>query len=78
LACDQCKENECRPGEELFVPRAIQLLHHDNPDVRAAAIDALGKVVRRRPDAAAALIAASESDANPGLRGMARRRTVHI
>src|SRR5438128_5647951 len=39
LACDQCKENECRPGEELFVPRALELLHHPNADVRASAID---------------------------------------
>ena len=31
LACDRCKENECRPGEELFVPRALELLHHHEP-----------------------------------------------
>ncbi len=75
LACDRCKENDCRPGEDLWVPRALELLHDRNPDRRAAAIDALGKVARRRPDAAAALAAAAEADSDRGLRGMARRRT---
>jgi HEAT repeat protein len=74
LACDRCKENECRPGEDLWVPRALELLHDPNPDLRAAAIDALGQVARRRPDAAAALATAAESDSDRGLRGMARRR----
>jgi HEAT repeat protein len=74
LACDQCKENECRPGEELFVPRALALLHHPNGDIRASAIDTLGKVVVRRPDVADALAAVAEHDRDPGLRGMARRR----
>jgi HEAT repeat protein len=74
LACDQCKENECRPGEELFVPRALELLHHDNPDIRASAIDTLGKVAPRRPDVAAALAAVAERDRDAGLRSMARRR----
>jgi HEAT repeat protein len=76
LACDRCKENECRPGEDLWVPRALELLHDPNPDLRAAAIDALGQVARRRPDAAAALATAAESDSDRGLRGMARRRAL--
>ena len=76
LACDQCKQNACRPGEELFVPRALEFLRtHPNPDIRAAAIDALGRVTARRPDVAAALVAAGESDRNAGVRNMARRRT---
>ena len=74
LACDQCKENACRPGEELFVPRALDLLHHPNADVRASAIDTLGKVVARRPDVAAALAEVARQDHDAGLRGMARRR----
>ena len=73
LACDRCKQNECRPGEELFVPRAIELLGHPDADVRAAAIDALGKVASRRPDVVAALAAAGERDPDSGLRSMARR-----
>jgi hypothetical protein len=44
-----------------------------NPDLRAAAIDALAKVASRRPDVAAALRAATETDPNRGLRSMARR-----
>ena len=75
LACDQCKQNECRPGDDLFVPRAFELLRvHPNPDVRAAAIDALGRVAQRRPDIAATLAAAGEDERNPDLRNMARRR----
>lgn len=73
LACDRCKQNACRPGEDLWVPRALEFLGHPNPDIRAAAIDALGKVVSRRPDVRAALAAAAESDKDKGLRGMARR-----
>lgn len=79
LACDKCKQNECRPADDLFVPRALQLLRdHPNPDVRAAAIDALGKVALRRHDIADALAAAGESDRDPGLRGMARHRARRI
>lgn len=74
LACDQCKQGECRPGDDLFVPRALELLRNPNPDVRAAAIDALGKVAGRRPDVAHVLAAAAESETHPGLRNMARRR----
>jgi HEAT repeat protein len=78
LACDQCKENECRPGEELFVPRALALLHHPNPDIRASAIDTLGKVVARRPDVADALAEVAQHDRDAGLRGMARRRMAAV
>ncbi len=74
LACDRCKQDDCRPGEDLFVPRAMELLHHHNPDVRASAIDTLGKVVQRRPDVADALAAAAQRDPDRGLRGMARQR----
>ena len=74
LACDRCKQNECRPAEDVWVPRALDLLHSRNPDLRAAAIDALGKVADRRADIAGALTAAAETDPDRGLRGMARRR----
>jgi HEAT repeat protein len=74
LACDRCKQNACRPGEDLWVPRAVEFLQtNTNPDLRAGAIDALAKVVSRRPDVAAVLRAAAETDANRGLRSMARR-----
>ena len=75
LACDRCKQNQCRPGEDLWVPRALKFLETDpNPDLRAAAIDALGKVALRRPDVATALGAAAETDPDRGLRSMARGR----
>jgi HEAT repeat protein len=73
LACDRCKENACRPGEDLWVPRALDLLHERDPDLRAAAIDALGKVAARRDDVAAALAHVAVTDTDKGLRGMARR-----
>jgi HEAT repeat protein len=74
LACDECKDGACRAREETWVPRALTLLHHPNPDLRAAAIDALGKVTKNRPDVTAALAITSRTDADRGLRGMARRR----
>ena len=73
LACDRCKQNECLPGEDLWVPRALEFLRHPDPDLRAGAIDALGNVVARRPDVAAALRAVAETDRDKGLRCMARR-----
>jgi HEAT repeat protein len=73
LACDRCKKNECSPGEELWVPRALEFLHDADPDLRAGAIDALGNVVARRPDVAAALRVVADNDRDKGLRGMARR-----
>lgn len=74
LACDACKQNECRPAEDLWVPRALDLLHDPNPDLRAAAIDALGKVAARLPEVSAALLAAAETETDRGLRSMARWR----
>src|ERR1700730_17335301 len=73
LACDQCKENECRPGEALFVPRALAVLHHPSADVRASAIDTLGKVVARRPDVAEAPAPVAQAHCGSGTRDMARR-----
>jgi HEAT repeat protein len=79
LACDACKQNDCRPADDLFVPRAVEFLRsHPDADLRAAAIDALGKVAQRRPDAVAALDDAGENDADPRLRSMARRRAERV
>lgn len=76
LACDRCKQNECRPGEELFVPKALEFVRdHPNPDVRAGAIDALARVASRRPDVAEALLVAAARDPHPGVRNMAHLRT---
>jgi HEAT repeat protein len=72
LACDACKQNECRPGDDLFVPRAIELTHDANPDLRAGAIDALGKAAQRGSvDAIAALESATVHEPDRGLREMA-------
>ena len=73
LACDRCKQDACRPGEELWIPTAIRFLADPDPDLRAAAIDALSKVAGHRDDAAAAVVAAATGDPDRGLRGMARR-----
>ena len=74
LACDQCKENACRPGEDLWVPRALEFMrNHPNADVRAGAIDALGKVASRMPEVADALADAADGERDAGLRDMARR-----
>jgi HEAT repeat protein len=74
LACDACKENECRPTDDLFLPRALELLRHPDPDVRAAAIDAVGRVAERRPEVAVTLVAVVDHERDAGLRNMARRR----
>lgn len=72
LACDRCKEGECRPGEDLFVPRAIEIVKtHRHPRVRAAAVDALGKVVHRRPDVAELLAQVAATDTDRLVRKMA-------
>jgi HEAT repeat protein len=72
LACDRCKQGECRPGEDLWVPRALELLSSARTDLRAGAIDALGKVASRRPEVAAALAHSAAEDPDKGLRGQAR------
>jgi HEAT repeat protein len=48
LACDACTKGECRPIDDLWVPRALQLAEHPNPDIRWGAIDALDKVEQRK------------------------------
>jgi len=74
LACDACKQNECRPGDDLFVPRAIELTRDPNPDLRAGAIDALGKAAQRGSvDAIAALESAAVHERDRNLREMADR-----
>lgn len=75
LACDRCKDGACRPGEQSFVPKAIDIVGADpRPEVRLAAVDALGKVVHRRSDAHAALEAAAAADGERAVRKAARLR----
>jgi HEAT repeat protein len=75
LACDLCKEGACRPSDDLFVPRALDLVrHHPDPDVRASAIDALGKAAERNPTVATALRAAAAGERHAGLRHLVDRK----
>lgn len=75
LACDQCKHDGCRVGDDLFVPRALDMIRsHPDADVRAAAIDAVGRAARRRPEVVEFLAAAVEHEPNRHLRSMAGRR----
>jgi HEAT repeat protein len=73
LACDACKQGECRPSDELWVPRAIELAGHENADLRAKAIDALGKALGRSADVADAMARIAATERHPGLRSMARK-----
>lgn len=70
LACDACTVGECRPGDELFVPRALELLSDPDPDVRAGAIDALQQVAKRDPSMRERMRALAEREPDSGLRGM--------
>lgn len=73
LACDRCKQDECRPGEDVWLPRALEFARsHPSAHVRARAIDALSKVASRRADVVDALAEIADSDRDRGLRGLAR------
>lgn len=81
LACDACKQNGCLPSDDLFVPRAIELLRRDpHPDVRASAIDALGRAGRRhpRPEVVEALARCADADPRRELRSMATQRLARL
>lgn len=44
LACDRCKEGDCRPEEAAILPRAIGLLEGDPDDhVRAMSLEVVGR-----------------------------------
>jgi HEAT repeat protein len=69
LACDRCKEGDCRPEAAMVLPRAIEMLTSDgDPHVRALAVEVVGQWVHTDARAAAALLAAQASDANPTVR----------
>jgi HEAT repeat protein len=72
LACDRCKEDECRPGEEETVPLALRLLRTDRSrKVRTMAASLLGAVAPRIPDVARALEQARDHDSHPVVRTVA-------
>ena len=86
LACDRCKEGECRPGEAEVLPEALRLLHEDSSDhVRTMAIEVVGQYVHTHPLAARALVETHTHDPSPAVRkkagwyapgGPIHRRTV--
>ena len=72
LACDRCKEGECRPAEGQVVPIALRLLKDDpHRRVRTMAADMLGQVVHRFPVVATALEEARDHDPHPVVRKVA-------
>ena len=72
LACDRCKEGECRPGEDDVVPIAIRMLLEDTSRmVRKSAAGLLGPAVHRRPDICRALESARDHDPDPLVRKVA-------
>jgi HEAT repeat protein len=75
LGCDRCKEGECRPGEQVFVPAATRMVRDDpHPRVRATAAETLGRSSARRSESVlAALAAASSEDPDPHVRRVAAR-----
>src|SRR3954469_10833629 len=75
LACDACKTGACRPGDDLFVPNAIELARRDpRPVVRASAFDALAQVATRDPRVAAEVLAIVAAEPDPGIRHSAGLR----
>ena len=73
LACDRCKEGDCRPGEGDVVPLVIDRLAHDQSTrVRKMAAILAGQYVDV-PAVRAALEAAAASDPHSLVRGHARR-----
>jgi HEAT repeat protein len=63
LACDRCKEGECRPREEATIPAALRMLTSDRSrKVRTMAASVLGSVAHRRPEVARALEEARDHD----------------
>jgi HEAT repeat protein len=69
LACDHCKEGECRPAEDDTVQVALRLLRTDRSRrVRTMAASLLGFVAPRRPEVARALADARDNDPHPVVR----------
>jgi HEAT repeat protein len=72
LACDRCKEGECRPGENDTVPLAMRMLTDDvDYQVRTAAVRALGPSAHTRDDVVHALQRAHAQDPHPLVRKVA-------
>lgn len=69
LACERCKDNECRPDPARVLGPAIGLLRSDPfGAVRVHAAEVVGRWVHTHPEAARALQDAAEADPSPTVR----------
>jgi HEAT repeat protein len=76
LACDNCKEGACRPGEHETVPLAMRMLSEDpSAYVRSMAIKLLAPRIHDREDVVSALERARDADPSPRVRRAAALRT---
>ena len=72
LACDQCKEGDCRLAEDEAVPLALRMLREDRSrKVRTMAAHLAGLAVHRREDVARTLEEARREDPHPVVRKVA-------
>jgi len=75
LACDNCKEGTCRPGEGETIPIALRLLREDpSRRVRVEAVSLLFQAVHQNADVRNALEQARDHDASPNVRRQAGLR----
>lgn len=71
LACDRCKEGDCRPGAGDIVPMVLDKLANDrSARVRRMAAGLAGEYLRE-PGVAEALTRAAQSDPHPKVRMVA-------
>ena len=69
LACERCKEGDCRPAEADILPKALHILHEDiDAHVRAMAIEVVGQYAHSNETAVCALNAAHKGDRSPTVR----------
>jgi hypothetical protein len=72
LACDACKEGECRPREDEVVPLALRFLQKDRSRrVRTGAASLLGRYAPLRANVTLALERARDHDSHPVVRQVA-------
>jgi HEAT repeats len=69
LACDRCKDGQCRPAAGQVLAPAIRLLATDpSPHVRAFACELVGAWAHTHGEAVTALQAAMAADPSPAVR----------
>jgi hypothetical protein len=69
LACDRCKDGDCRPDKAQVLPLAMELLANDrDAHVRAMAVEVVGQWVHVNAAAEELLLAAAKSDPSTTVR----------